>query len=171
MRSAFSLLSVPLLAQQSVDLRSVEKERAIGRQYASEIMRQTETLAVPAIDAYVKRIGAVFAAQLRQAPFEYQFEVIAGGYRTEPIPLPGGYVLIPVRSLAEAKDEAEFAGMLAHSVAHVALRHGTRTSMAGAPPIFMGGWMGSHAETQGAQTPLPVSFLESQRTGNSKQIG
>jgi len=171
MKSILFLLAVPLLAQQDVILYSVERERALGQQYASGIRRQAKPLANSTIEGYVKRIGAELIAQLRQSPFEYQFEVIADGDWTEPIPVPGGYILTPVRSLVPARDEAEFVGMLAHSAAHVALRHGTRTanraqivSMASMPLVFIGGWTGSHAEAQRAQTLAPLSFLEVQRT-------
>ena len=45
MKFLCSLLTLPLIAQQSVNFYSVEKERALGRQLASEIRRQSEPLA------------------------------------------------------------------------------------------------------------------------------
>ncbi len=162
------LLVVPLLAQQNVNSYTVEKERAIGQQYAIEIRRQSQPFESPATDAYVKRIGGELVAQLKNTPFDYQFEVISGGTWTEPFSLPGGYVFIPARALVAAQDEAEFVGMLAHSIGHVVLRHGTRTATLGQtanitsiPLVFMGGW---HANSEQPQILVPAALLDAVRT-------
>ena len=171
MKLAFAFLAVPLLAQESVNLYSVEKEQAIGRQYASEIRRQSEPVGDPLVVAYVERIGRQLVSHLKEPRLEYTFEVISGGEWTEPFSLPGGYVFVPARALVNARDEDEFAGMLAHTVGHVALRHGTRSAsrgqianMASIPLVHMGGWSASHADSQNARVLVPLSFLEFQRT-------
>ena len=167
MKSFLFLLVVPLLAQPGVSLYTLEKERALGQQCASEIRRQSKPIANPLIDAYVKRVGGELVAQLKDVPFDYQFEVISDGTWTEPFSLPGGYVFIPARAFVAAQDEAEFVGMLAHSIGHVALRHGTRSqivNMASIPLVFTGGWTGPHADSERPQTLVPVSFLEFQST-------
>ncbi|MFN0101155.1 MAG: M48 family metalloprotease [Bryobacteraceae bacterium] len=171
MKLLLSLWVVPLLAQQDVNFYTVAKERALGQRLASETKTQSKTLADPAVDAYVKRIGAELIGQLEQPIFEYQFQAIASGTRAEPFSLPGGYVFIPARSFVAAQDEAEFVGMLAHAIGHVALRHGTRTAtrgqtvnMASVPLVFMGGWTGTHADSQRPEALVPMGFLEFQRT-------
>ena len=164
-------LAIPLLAQQGVNFYSVERERALGQHVASEIKRQAKPLSNPVVDAYVKRIGVELVAQLNESSFEYQFEVIADGARVEPISLPSGYILVPARSFVVTQDESEFVGMLAHSIAHAALRHGTRTAtrgqivnMASIPVIFTGGWAGSHVDTQNPQMLTPLALVSFQRT-------
>lgn len=147
-----------------MSVHAVEKERALGQHYASEIRRQSKPLANSGPDAYAKRIGKTLVAQLIGTPFDYQFEVIAGGNWTEPFSLPGGYVFIPAQAFVVALDEAEFAGMLAHAISHAALRQGVRTAhMANVPLVFIGGWTGFHTDAQRAQTPMPASLLESHR--------
>ena len=164
-------LAIPLLAQQGVNFYSVEKERALGQQAASEVKRQAKPLSNPVVDGYVKRIGVELVSQLTQAPFEYQFEVIGDSVHVEPTSLPGGYILVPVRLFVTAQDEAEFVGMLAHSIGHAALLHGTRAAtrgqmvnMASIPVIFMGGWAGSHVDSQNLQMLTPIALVEFQRT-------
>jgi predicted Zn-dependent protease len=171
MNCAIYFVSVSLVAQQSADFYSVEKERALGQQYASEIRRRSEPLADASVQGYVDRIGGELVARLTDTRWEYAFEVISGGDWTEPFSLPGGYVFIPARSFITARDESEFAGMLAHAIGHVELRHGTRTvtrgqlvNSASIPLVFMGGWIGLHAYAQNMQILVPVSFLEIQRT-------
>jgi predicted Zn-dependent protease len=126
----FSLCLVPLLAQQGANLPSVEKERALGRHLASEIRKHSKPLADPGVDPviadYVRRIQRELVTHLKDAPFDYHFEAILDGSRTEPFSLPGGYVFIPAHAFVAARDEAEFVGMLAHSIGHIALRHGMR---------------------------------------------
>ncbi|MBC7909566.1 MAG: M48 family metalloprotease, partial [Pyrinomonadaceae bacterium] len=39
--------------------------------------------------------------------------------------LPGGYIFVYAGTIAAAKNEGELAGVMAHEIAHVALRHGT----------------------------------------------
>ena len=80
----------------------------------------------------------------------------------EAVAVPGGYIFIPATLLLAAQDEAEFAGMLAHSMAHVVARHGTRQATRGqlanlstVPLIFMGGWTGR----QNQNVLVPLGFL------------
>ena len=163
MRFFVAICVAPLLAQQSVNFSAVAKERALGQRLATEIRTKFKPLANPAVDTYIRRIGSELVGQLREAPFEYQFEVISGSSRTEPFSLPGGYVLIPANAFAVAQDEAEFVGMLAHSIGHVALRQGMPKSVANIPMVFMGGGTGLHAEGNHPQTSVPVGFLDFQR--------
>lgn len=171
MKLVLSLVVVPLLGQQAVNFHSLEKERALGQHLASEIRKQSKPLTDSAVDAYVKRVGAELILHLKEAIFEYQFEVISDDEQAEPIPLPGGHILIPARTFLAAQDEAEFVGMLAHSIGHIALRHGTRTAARGQiantasiPLVFMGGSICAHTDSQRSQVLLPVCFIEAQRT-------
>ena len=60
--------------------------------------------------------------------FSYTVAIVAddGGY--EPISLPGGFIFVPASTILAARNEAEFAGMLAHAMAHIAAHHGTRAA-------------------------------------------
>jgi beta-barrel assembly-enhancing protease len=80
----------------------------------------------------------------------------------EPAALPGGYVFVPGTLFVETRNEVEFAGMLAHAMSHIALRHATRqatrgqvSNLASIPLIFMGGWSGSCSE----ELLLPRAFV------------
>lgn len=164
------LLALPLLAQQAVNVYSLEKERALGRQLAVEVLRQSKPLDDAGVDAYVKRVGGRLVAYLPETSGVYSFAVILTE-ATEPIPFPGGEILIPANFFLAAEDEGEFAGMLAHAIGHVALRHGTRSAsrgqvgnMASIPLVFIGGWMGSHSDSRSATLSIPIGFMRFQRT-------
>jgi beta-barrel assembly-enhancing protease len=79
--------------------------------------------------------------------------------------LPGGYFFVNSGLVLRAESEAELAGVMAHEIAHVAARHGTRQASRGEianwlslPLIFMGGWTG-YAIRQGAGLAIPLTFL------------
>ena len=115
---------------QGVNLYSKEKEASLGAVLAEDLRKESDPLASDTVRMYVERLGARLAAQAPEVTGPYRFEVIADYKATnavyEPTVLPGGYVFVPAGLLLAARDEAEFAGMLAHAVAHVAARHETR---------------------------------------------
>jgi len=80
--------------------------------------------------------------------------------------LPGGYVFVYTGLVKMADEEDEFAGALAHEIAHVAARHMTRQAtrqqiaQMGSIPlgVLLGGW-GGMAARQGAGLGIPMTFL------------
>jgi predicted Zn-dependent protease len=157
---------------RGVNFYSRDKEAAVGASLIPNILRQTTRVDSKFVQDFVNRIGSRLAAQIPAAPYPYTFTVIAGDLGTvahEASALPGGYIFVPAQLILAAKDEAEFAGMLAHSMVHVSERHATRTATRGeianmstVPLIFMGGWTGYGAR-QGASILIPVGFLRFQR--------
>jgi predicted Zn-dependent protease len=80
--------------------------------------------------------------------------------------LPGGFFYVNKGLILAADNEAELAGVMAHEIAHVAARHGTKQAtkgelinIASIPLIFMGGWTG-YAIRQGAGLAIPLGFLK-----------
>jgi predicted Zn-dependent protease len=147
-------------AQEHVDFSSVEKERALGARLAAEVRGNSTLLGCPAAREYVARLGQRLAAEWPHR-FPYTFELIAGSWAQfleEPLSLPGGYIFVPAGLFAAARDEAEFAGMLAHAMAHIAARHGMRLATRGqiigksSALVYMGGWTGYG-------TVLPLEYL------------
>src|SRR6185437_8619526 len=76
-----------------------------------------------------------------------------------------GFFFVNSGLILKADNEAELAGVMAHEIAHVAARHGTRQATRGAiiniasiPLIFMGGWTG-YAIRQGPGLAIPLGFL------------
>jgi predicted Zn-dependent protease len=105
---------------KDVNFFSVEKEIALGKRLAAEM--QTKQQAQP--DARLQAIGDKLAAHAG-GTFQYQFFVFAHvGSEYEPHALPGGPVFVPQSMIPP--DDAETAAILAHAMAHIALRHYTR---------------------------------------------
>jgi predicted Zn-dependent protease len=83
--------------------------------------------------------------------------------------LPGGFFFVNSGLILKADSESELAGVMAHEIAHVAARHGTKQAtrgeiinLASIPLIFMGGWTG-YAIRQGAGLAIPLGFLNFSR--------
>jgi predicted Zn-dependent protease len=156
---------------KGVNFYSIEKEIALGKQLADEFQRTVKPLDHAAIQAYCTAMGKRLAARIGGPPFSYTFTVIDGDPTVihEAAAFPGGFVFVPVSLILAANDEDEFAGMLAHSIAHVASRDGTRMAtrtelmnIQAQPLIFMGGSSG-YAIQQGAALALPMGFLSFRR--------
>jgi predicted Zn-dependent protease len=179
LRIAVVLLAVlPLTAQQpagsGVNFYSLEKEAALGQQMAAEVrQRMTVLESAPAQD-YLNRLGQRIAAQLPGAKWTYSFSLIAnddGGATREPTALPAGYIFVPATLVLAAQDEGEFAGMMAHAMAHVAARDWTRQATRGeiaqmgmiATAQSAGsGWNGD-AIRQAGGLQVPLTMLSSAR--------
>ena len=166
----FVLFSALAFGQdREVNFYSEAKEAALGAQIARQIRIEKRALGSAAVEDYADRIGRTLAPQLPEYGPGYRFEVFAGaGSRLRaPDMVPGGYIFVPAELLLAVESEAEFAGMLAHSMAHSAARHGTRmaargkiTDLSSIPLIFMGGWTGLHGSEMALAVPLGfLSFL------------
>src|SRR5436305_14748332 len=127
-------IALPLLAQepppgQGLNFYSLEKEAALGRQLAAEAERHMRPLDSAVARDYVSQLGQRLAAQFSGPAFTYAFAVMASGGDNathEPLALPGGYVFVPASLFLRAQNGSEFAGMLAHSIAHIAAHHFAR---------------------------------------------
>jgi Zn-dependent protease with chaperone function len=106
------------------NLFSPQQDAEIGAQSASEAERQLPVLNDATVDAYVNRIGQKLAANAGGPNFQYHFRVVNAS-DINAFALPGGYVYINRGILDQADTEGEVAGVVAHEIAHVALRHGT----------------------------------------------
>jgi predicted Zn-dependent protease len=106
----------------ALQLVSVSDEIAIGRQAQAEVRKQTPQLQDATVNAYVARIGHRLATHARGARYSYSFS-IANYREVNAFALPGGPVWVNRGAVASARTESQLAAVLAHEVAHVALRH------------------------------------------------
>jgi predicted Zn-dependent protease len=106
------------------NLFSPEQDIQLGETSAEEIMRQVVVLHDERTEAYVQRLGERVAAAAPGYKFPYKF-VVVDSPEVNAFALPGGYVFINEGAIKAARTEGELAGVLAHEIAHVSLRHGT----------------------------------------------
>ncbi|HEX7314795.1 MAG TPA: M48 family metalloprotease [Pyrinomonadaceae bacterium] len=111
-------------ASAGFNLFSPEQDIQLGEASAEEIMRQVVVLRDERTNAYVQRLGERVANAAPGYKFPYKFVVVASP-EVNAFALPGGYVFINEGAVEAARTEGELAGVLAHEIAHVSLRHGT----------------------------------------------
>ncbi|MEO7653893.1 MAG: M48 family metallopeptidase [Bryobacteraceae bacterium] len=148
---------------KGVNFYSIEKEIALGKQLAQEVERQAKIVDDPVIAEYVNRVGQnLVRSSDAKVPFTIK---VVDAEEINAFALPGGFFFVNTGVVLNADSEAELAGVMAHEIAHVAARHGTRQATRGQiinyasiPLIFMGGWTG-YAIRQGAGLAIPLGFL------------
>ncbi|MBI4875492.1 MAG: M48 family metalloprotease [Acidobacteria bacterium] len=152
---------------RGVNFYSLEKEIALGKQYAQEVERSAKIVEDPVIAEYVNRIGQNL---VRNSDAKVPFTIkVLDAEEVNAFALPGGFFFVNTGLILRAESEAELAGVMAHEIAHVAARHGTRqatrgqlVNLASIPLIFMGGWAG-YGIRQGASLAIPIGFLSFSR--------
>ncbi|HYN83959.1 MAG TPA: M48 family metalloprotease [Pyrinomonadaceae bacterium] len=106
------------------NLFSPAQDVELGRQSAQQIARESPLLDDAPTVGYVRQLGARLAAKAPGHNFPYEFQVVATR-EINAFALPGGFIFVNAGVIAAAKNEGELAGVIAHEISHVALRHGT----------------------------------------------
>jgi hypothetical protein len=133
---------------------SAQQDVEIGQQSAVQAERQLPILRDADVENYINRIGQKLAANAGGPRFQYRFRVVNAS-DINAFALPGGYIYINRGIIESAKNEGEVAGVVAHEIAHVALRHGTHQASkayaAQAGLQILGGLLGGRVGNNTAQ--------------------
>jgi len=135
--SGFNLFSL----QQDVDL---------GRQSAAEVEKQVTLLNDARTNRYLTSIISRLAAQSPGTKFPYTIKAVNAN-EINAFSLPGGPMYVNRGLINAARNEAELAGVLAHEMSHVILRHGTEQAskayLGQAGLSLLGGLVGKRGST------------------------
>src|SRR6185295_16541167 len=105
-----------------------QEDVRLGRQAAAEAEQQFPLLRDAEVGSYVERVGqrlvAAIPPEFQHPEFRYYFKVI-NARDINAFALPGGPMYVNRGMIEAARDEGEMAGVMAHELSHVALRHGT----------------------------------------------
>jgi Zn-dependent protease with chaperone function len=100
----------------------------LGQQAAKEVEQQLPLLRDDGIESFVDRIGRrlvqVTPPELQHREFQYSFKVV-NVREINAFALPGGPMYVNRGMIQAAAVEGEVAGVMAHELSHVILRHGT----------------------------------------------
>jgi predicted Zn-dependent protease len=101
----------------------------VGKEAAAQITRELPLLPENGeADSYVERVGNTLTAaippEFAHAEFRYEFSVV-NAKDINAFALPGGPMFVNRGMIEAAHSEGEMAGVMAHEISHVALRHGT----------------------------------------------
>src|SRR5688572_6246493 len=130
--AAFCLSPIAAIGQTSVSAPKnkykVQDDVELGRKTAQQVEQKYPILPDEDANAYVERVGqrlvAAIPPQFRQPAFDYQFKVVNAS-DINAFALPGGPMYVNRGMIEAARNEGEMAGVMAHEISHVALRHST----------------------------------------------
>ena len=139
--------------------QDVEMGREVSKQAESELQILNDRQA----NTYIDALGRQLAAHAAGEKYPYQFKIV-NDTAINAFALPGGFVYIDRGALEAADNEAQIAGVMAHEIGHVALRHGTNQAskayIAQVPLAVVGGILGSNS-ISGVLGQLGISFATS----------
>jgi Zn-dependent protease with chaperone function len=113
---------------------SVQEDVKLGQEAAREAKKELPMLDDGRVDDYVETVGRRLAeaipAEFRHPEFRFTFDVV-NQKEINAFALPGGPMFLNRGMMEAAKSEGEMAGVMAHEISHVALRHGTAQATSG----------------------------------------
>ncbi len=132
---------------KGLNFYSMEQEIALGRQMSQDVELQSRLCDDAVVNEYVNRLAQNIG---RNADSRFPLTVkVIDSDEVNAFALPGGFVYVNTGLVLNADNEAELAAVLAHEIAHVAARHGTKQATRGQllqyaalPLIFVGGSAG-----------------------------
>jgi beta-barrel assembly-enhancing protease len=174
---AMSVMPLSIFAQTQIKYHSnkysVQDDVKLGRQAAQEAEAQFPLLRDEAVQRYVEDVGrrlvSSIPSQFQHSEFQYYFRVV-NARDINAFALPGGPMYVNRGMIEAARTEGEMAGVMAHEISHVALRHGTAQASKGQKYGLLAGIAGIAGTILGgpgvgqlAQAPFAVYLLKFSR--------
>jgi beta-barrel assembly-enhancing protease len=100
-----------------------DKDVQLGQEAAADMEKQLEIINDPELTAYINKLGKKIASQPQADTYPYQFKVV-NDPAINAFALPGGFCYVNTGLLTNSDNEGQLMGVIAHEIAHVALRHG-----------------------------------------------
>src|SRR6266516_7738428 len=107
---------------------TAEQDVQLGREASVQVRQELPILHDDAVTSYVQDLGrrlvSAIPPELQHREFSYTFEVV-NVREINAFALPGGPMFVNRGMIEAAATEGEVAGVMAHELSHVVLRHGT----------------------------------------------
>lgn len=150
--AAVLLLAAPVLPaadrkelKPGFNIFTLDQDIQMGMQSAAEVRKTRVVVGNDELTGYLTRIAGRLGKSPRAGKFTFQFAVL-NDKTINAFALPGGPVFVHTGLLAAIDNESQLAGVLAHEMSHVALRHGTheatKAMLVQAPLALLGATVG-----------------------------
>ena len=153
------------------NLFSKDQDIALGKEAAAQVRQQYQVTDNRELQDYVKKIGQKLVATGMAGDFPYEFTMV-NDPSINAFALPGGPTFMHTGLLLNADNEAQIAGVVAHEISHVALRHGTnqasKANFLQLPALLVGVVTGSNLLAQLTQLGATGFLLKYSRTAESQ---
>jgi beta-barrel assembly-enhancing protease len=127
---------------------SPQQDIELGQQAKAEVEKTKPIVRDGEITGYLNQLGSKLAKSPLAGTFPFTFEVVKDK-NINAFALPGGPVFVNTATFAAAQNEAQLAGVLAHEMSHVALRHGTHEASKGQAIQLIAGLAGAATNNGG----------------------
>jgi Zn-dependent protease with chaperone function len=128
------MMTVSLLAPESFarfdpkpaspNFYSLDQEVQAGQQAAAEIDRKMPLVTDPQLNRYIQDLGRRLVAVAPGPKYPYTFKIV-NEKDINAFALPGGPIHVNLGTIQAADNEAQLAGVIAHEMGHVIMRHST----------------------------------------------
>jgi predicted Zn-dependent protease len=154
--AAILLLLSPLAAfaaerrelKPGFNIFTLDQDVQMGKESAAEVRNTQTVVDNRELTSYLARIGAHLAKSPRAGKFPFEFQVL-NDRAINAFALPGGPIFVDTGLLAAIDNESQLAGVLAHEMSHIALRHGTHEAskaiLVQAPAAFLEATIGDQS--------------------------
>jgi predicted Zn-dependent protease len=154
---------------KGLDFYSIQHEIELGKQLSQEVEKTAKFVNDPVVVEYVNRVGQNLVRN-SDARVPFTIKVIDSD-QVNAFALPGGFFYVNSGLILHADSESELAAVMAHEIAHVCLRHGTKqmtkediAQIASIPAmIFIPYSWAGFAMYQGMNFGIPLAFLKFSR--------
>ena len=140
----WTILVAPLAAIAQTQVKApknkykVQDDVKLGRDYSAQVEREFPVLRDTESTAYLESVGrrlvGAIPAEFQQPAFQYSFKIV-NARDINAFALPGGPMYVNRGMIEAARTEGEMAGVMAHEISHVALRHSTAQATQQSNPL------------------------------------
>ncbi len=140
----WAMMMMPLLVMGQTRIKQpknkykIQDDVKIGRETSVEVEKQMPVLNDYEATRYVQNVGERLVRgiprEFQHSEFNYQFKIINAS-DINAFALPGGPMFVNRGMIEAAKNEGEMAGVMAHEISHVAIRHGTAQATKQSNPL------------------------------------
>ena len=182
-RPGFILASEQLRFKPGFNLFSPKADVQLGRESSADADKKLPLVNDPELVRYVNDLGkrlAQFAPVNSDYPWTFK---VVNSKEINAFALPGGFIYVNRGALEAAENEAQIAGVMAHEIGHVVMRHGTHQAsqalLTTAPLMILGGALEQSSGLVGRLAELGIGFgvnsvlLKNSRSAESQadQVG
>jgi beta-barrel assembly-enhancing protease len=145
------------------NLFSKEQDVQLGREASQQVLQQYEVVQNPTLQNYLRTIGERLAAtpEARGSGFPFSFTLV-NDRSVNAFALPGGPMFVFTGLLNAVDNEAQLAGVMAHEMSHVILRHGTnqasKANLLQIPAVLAGATLGRGGSMMGQLAQLGIGL-------------
>lgn len=120
-----ALFVAPRLLAGSIEALPISIDRQLGDAASGELDSQGPAVEDPVVVGFIEEVVMRLEPHAATPGFEYRIRVVESA-QVNAFALPGGQIVVFTGLIREAERPEQVAGVLAHEISHVTLRHGMR---------------------------------------------